>query len=41
MTTRKVRKPLVTRLAPILAAAIRTKREEIGQPVKFRKFRQE
>jgi hypothetical protein len=39
MTSKRVRKPLVTRLAPILAAAIREKREATGQVVKFRKFR--
>lgn len=35
-----MRKPLVTRIAPILAGAIRQKRESTGQPVRFRKIKQ-
>lgn len=38
MSTKRIRKPLVTRIAPILAAAIRAKREEIGETVRFRKI---
>lgn len=33
----RVRKPLKVRVAPILAKAIKEKREEIGHPVKFRR----